>query len=34
MAYEPRTSTTEGVGEWFSSRIGGILVPIAASGMI
>ena len=31
MAYEPRTSTTEGVGEWFSSRIGGILVPIAAT---
>ena len=31
MAYEPRTSVTEGVSEWFSSRIGGILVPIAAT---
>ena len=31
MAYEPRTSTTEAVGDWFSSRIGGILVPIAAT---
>ena len=31
MAYEPRTSVTEGVGAWFSSRIGGILVPIAAT---
>jgi general nucleoside transport system permease protein len=31
MAHEPRTSTTEGVREWFSSRIGGILVPIAAA---
>ena len=31
MAYEPRTSTTEAVGEWFSSRIGGVLVPIAAT---
>jgi ABC-type uncharacterized transport system permease subunit len=31
MAYEPRTSLTEGVTSWFSSRLGGILVPIAAT---
>jgi ABC-type uncharacterized transport system permease subunit len=31
MAYEPRTSLTEGVTSWFSSRLGVILVPIAAT---
>jgi ABC-type uncharacterized transport system permease subunit len=33
MAYEPRTSLTEGVTSWFSSRIGGVLVPVAATAL-
>jgi simple sugar transport system permease protein len=31
MAYEPRTPTTQAVTDWFSTRLGGILVPLAAT---
>ena len=31
MAYEPRQTTTEAVTDWFSTRLGGIVVPFAAA---
>jgi simple sugar transport system permease protein len=31
MAYEPRTSTSEAVTTWFSTRLGGVIVPLAAT---
>jgi ABC-type uncharacterized transport system permease subunit len=33
MAYEPRTSTGEVVTEWFSTRLGGIITPLAAAAL-
>ena len=33
MAYEPRTSTGEVVTEWFSTRLGGIITPLAATAL-
>lgn len=31
MAYEPRQTTTAAVTEWFSTRLGGIIIPFAAA---